>query len=139
MSSIRRARPDDLEEVFELTLGLATTFRPEIDAFRKSFDHLVAQDDTLLLVVEESGRLLGYLLGFDHYALTANGRVAWIEEVMVQKDRRREGLGRQLMQQFEEWATSRGSKLVALATRRASAFYLSLGYEESAGYFRKLL
>src|ERR1700756_3948077 len=103
MSSIRRARPDDLEEVFELTLGLATTFRPEIDAFRKSFDHLIAQDDTLLLVVEESGRLLGYLLGFDHYALTANGRVAWIEEVMVQKDRRREGLGRQLMQQFEEW------------------------------------
>ena len=43
------------------------------------------------------------------------------------------------MEEFEQWARSRGSKLVALATRRAAAFYLELGYEESAGYFRKLL
>jgi len=29
--------------------------------------------------------------------------------------------------------------LVALATRQAAPFYLSLGYEESATYFRKVL
>jgi hypothetical protein len=43
------------------------------------------------------------------------------------------------MREFEEWARSRGSRLVALATRRATDFYLSLGYEESATYVRKLL
>ena len=31
------------------------------------------------------------------------------------------------------------AKLVALATRRAAEFYRSVGYEESATYFRKLL
>jgi hypothetical protein len=29
--------------------------------------------------------------------------------------------------------------MVALATRRASDFWLAIGYEESATYFRKLL
>jgi hypothetical protein len=43
------------------------------------------------------------------------------------------------MQGFEAWAAKRGSKLVALATRRAAPFYQALGYEESAIYFRKLL
>ena len=44
-----------------------------------------------------------------------------------------------LMAEFERWATERGAALVALATRRAAPFYLALGYEESATYFRKLL
>jgi hypothetical protein len=43
------------------------------------------------------------------------------------------------MEAFESWAKSRGAALVALATRRAAPFYLALGYEESASYFRKLL
>ena len=83
--------------------------------------------------------MLGYLLGFDHYALFANGRVSWIEEIMVREDRRRQRIGENLMQEFEQWAKSRGSKLVALGTRRAATFYLALEYEESATYFRKLL
>jgi GNAT superfamily N-acetyltransferase len=58
---------------------------------------------------------------------------------MVQADLRRAGIGTVLMQHFETWASARGSKLVALATRRASAFYAAQGYEESAIYFRKLL
>ncbi len=104
-----------------------------------AFARLIIQDDALLLVVEESGQLLGYLLGFDHYALFANGRVSWVEEIMVREDRRRQRIGEELMQQCEQWAKSRGSKLVALATRRAAAFYLALEYQESASYFRKLL
>ena len=43
------------------------------------------------------------------------------------------------MVRFEEWAASRGVKLVALATRRAAEFYRVLGYTDSAAYFRKLL
>lgn len=139
MSLIRRATSTDLEEVFELACDFATSFQPDIEAFSRSFGRLIAQDDALLLVVEESNQLLAYLLGFDHYALFANGRVSWVEEIVVRENRRGEGHGQGLMLQFEQWAESRGSKLVTLATRRAAAFYLSLGYEESATYFRKLL
>lgn len=40
---------------------------------------------------------------------------------------------------IEEKAMERGSKLVALATRRASDFYRAIGYDESATYFKKAL
>jgi GNAT superfamily N-acetyltransferase len=52
---------------------------------------------------------------------------------------RGQGTGRALMDAFEEWAAAEGCALVALATRRAAPFYLALGYDESATYFRKVL
>jgi len=58
---------------------------------------------------------------------------------MVSEDVRRRGVGRRLMESFEQWARSRQSKLIALATRRAAQFYQSIGYDESATYFRRLL
>lgn len=139
MSSCRRALPADAEQVFTLAREFATSFQTEPDAFRVSFARLLAQDDALLLVAEESGEIIGYLLGFDHFTLFANGRVAWVEEVMVHAGRRRAGIGATLTLEFERWATARGNKLVALATRRAASFYLALGYEESAAYLRKVL
>uniref|UniRef100_Q01VG5 GCN5-related N-acetyltransferase n=1 Tax=Solibacter usitatus (strain Ellin6076) TaxID=234267 RepID=Q01VG5_SOLUE len=139
MSRIRRAAPSDSGAVFDLTKEFATSFHPQVEAFTKSFDHLIKQDDALLLVAVEADQLLGYLLGFDHHTLYANGRVSWVEELMVRPDRRRCGFGRDLMHHFEEWAAARGSRLVALATRRAAQFYTSIGYHESAAYFRKLL
>ena len=139
MRHIRRAVPTDSEQVFNLARDFATSFRPELGAFGVAFARLITQDDALLLVVEESERLVGYLLAFDHYTLFANGRVSWVEEIMVREDRRRQRIGEELMEQCEQWAKSRGSKLVALGTRRAAAFYLALEYEESATYFRKLL
>jgi GNAT superfamily N-acetyltransferase len=49
------------------------------------------------------------------------------------------GLGAALMGAFKRWAAAEGCALVALATRRAAPFYVALGYEESAAYFRKVL
>ncbi len=82
---------------------------------------------------------MGYCLGFDHVAFYANGRVAWVEEIAVRADARRQGIGAGLMAAFEAWAKDRGSRVAALATRRAAPFYAALGYTESAAYFRKLL
>ena len=139
MNRIRRATPADSAAVFDLTREFSTSFHPQVEIFEPSFDFLIKQDDALLLVIDEENQLLGYLLGFDHHTLYANGRVSWVEEIMVRPDRRRCGLGRNLMLQFEQWAATRDSKLVALATRRAAPFYTAIGYHESALYFRKLL
>ena len=139
MIVVRPAASSDSQQVFALTKAFATTFDPRLEAFTTAFDYLRLQDDALLLVADDAGQLLGYLLGFEHYALFANGRVSWVEEIMIREDYRRKGIGESLMKRFEEWAESRGSKLVALATRRASEFYAASGYEESATYFRKLL
>jgi GNAT superfamily N-acetyltransferase len=58
---------------------------------------------------------------------------------MVSEVERRSGIGRALMDAVETWARDRGAAYVSLATRRASEFYLALGYDESAVFFRKML
>jgi GNAT superfamily N-acetyltransferase len=62
-----------------------------------------------------------------------------VEEIVVRGRERGQGAGAALMSAFERWAAAEGCALVALATRRAAAFYRAVGYEESAVYFRKLL
>jgi GNAT superfamily N-acetyltransferase len=139
MTAIRRAAARDCAGIFPLAKLFATSFVVERPAFDSSFRALLQSPDAFLAVAVREDQVVGYLLGFDHHTFFANGRVAWVEEIMVAEDRRRHGSGRRLMAAFEEWAKERQSRLVALATRRAAPFYRSLGYEESANYFRKLL
>lgn len=138
-SSIRIAAIEDRDAIFQLAQSFATSFAVEPEAFARVFDELLVSPDARLLVARVDGQIVGYLLGFDHPAFFANGRVGWVEEIMVNPDHRRQGIGRVLMDEFERWAATRQAKLVALATRRAGDFYRNLGYEASATYFRRLL
>ena len=137
---VRQATAKDSDALFSMAESLATTFVLEPRSFRESFDFLESDQAARLLVAEgEKGLLEGYLLGFTHFTLFANGTVGWIEEMYVSETARRNGVGTELERAFEEWAKDRGATLIALATRRAAPFYSVLGFEESAVYFRKLL
>jgi GNAT superfamily N-acetyltransferase len=136
---IRLAQHADAAAVLALAKPFATSFVVEEQAFYRAFTELLTAPQAYLAVAETDQQVVGYVLGFDHYTFFANGRVAWVEEIMVSEAFRRQGIGELLMQEFETWAVARESKLVALATRRAAPFYRALGYEESAIYFRKLL
>ena len=137
---VRRAEADDVNGVAGLAEALAASFPFERDKFHANYSVLLASDDACLLVAAAGGGgLLGYLLGFRHLTFFANGPVGWVEEVLVRADARGLGVGAALMGAFEEWAAASGAPMVALSTRRAAPFYLAIGYEESAVYFRKLL
>jgi GNAT superfamily N-acetyltransferase len=136
--NVRPAAPSDRDEVLRLAAALATSFTPTEDALGEAFDALLGDDGALVLVGETSGGG-GYLLAFVHHTFFAGGPVVWIEELMVDESARRSGLGRALVEAAETWATARGARLVALATRRADAFWTAVGYEPSATYLRKLL
>jgi GNAT superfamily N-acetyltransferase len=136
---IRRASSEDVEEVLPLVVDFATSFDIDERIFRESFFRLLESRSALVLVAEEEERLIGYCLGFSHDTFYANGRVAWLEEIMVLASHRRRGVGEALMKTFEDWARKQGAVLSALATRRAASFYKAIDYEESASYFRKLL
>ncbi|TDD07443.1 GNAT family N-acetyltransferase [Nonomuraea diastatica] len=136
---IRRAEKADADAVFALAREFALTFRPEREAFDFALPELLANEDALLLAAVVNGRVQGYLLGFVHLTLFANGPVAWVEEAMVGPGSRRQGIGRALLEEFEKWARSREAGYVAMATRRAPEFYHALGYEASATFFRKVL
>ena len=136
---IRKAEAKDMKGLLSMAKDLATSFRVESEQFYTSFHEVLNTTNAYLLVAEKSEDPVAYLLGFDHPAFYANGRVSWVEEVYVKQPHRNEGVGGLLMSTFEQEAKRRGSRLVSLATRRAESFYQSIGYEASATYFKKHL
>jgi GNAT superfamily N-acetyltransferase len=136
---IRRANSDDAGAVYELVVGMATSFRPQRDAFERAFEAVIDTPSAVVLVAVDEARVAGYLLGFMHETFYVNGLVGWVEEMAVAQSHRRQGFGRALMSAFEQWAKDHDVRLVGLATRRASDFYQALGYEASATYYRLLL
>ncbi|MBD2093507.1 GNAT family N-acetyltransferase [Microcoleus sp. FACHB-1515] len=140
-----------------LAQGLATTFVIALQVFDLTFPDLLADPSSYIAVAvhdasirnnwagepQELSRtvpeVVGYILGFYHLTFYANGRVAWVAEIVVDEAFRRRGIGTLLMQSFEAWAADQAAKIVALSSRRAVPFYQALGYEESARYLRKFL
>lgn len=137
--AIRAATIADADQLWPLVRSFAGPFAPEHEAFVRILPELLSRDDTLLAVAETEGAPVGYLLASVHLALLANGPVAWVEEVLIAPDRRGAGLGARLMATAEAWAREHGAAYVALASRRAGDFYLALGYEDSAVFFKRAL
>ena len=135
---IRPASPADADELFMLAGKLATSAVVERGAFEAVLAEIVADARQRLLVAELDGRLVGYVHALVHPAFHANGNVSWIEEIHVDGDLARTGLGRRLMTAVEEWAET-GAQVTyhSVATRRAEPFYRAVGYEASATWFKK--
>jgi len=136
---VRSARPEDCEQVWPLARDLATSHQVERGAFVATFAGLLDSPDALLLVAEVDGRSVAYLLAHRHCTFHANGTAVWVDEVMVESAVRGAGVGRALMRAAEQWARDHDAAYVALATRRADAFYAALDFEESARYYKRTL
>ncbi|GAB2566297.1 GNAT family N-acetyltransferase [Gracilibacillus alcaliphilus] len=133
----RKATMQDENELFHLAKQLATSFTVNQKDFAKVLPSLLQNRDVDIIVAEQQQQLVGYVLAFHHPAFYANGTVSWVEELYVTEECRGKAVGKRLMQEIEEAAKERGSKLMALATRRAADFYQAIGYEKSATYFKK--
>jgi predicted N-acetyltransferase YhbS len=139
-AQVRPARPRDADQLFILVQELATTFTPTEQKFVQTLPRLCANNDALVLVAEESsGQLSGYLLGFRFDAFHADGSVTLVEELCVRSDVRGSGVGNALMMEFEAWSQRNEARLVAVATRRAHAFYESIGFDNRGNYLEKLI
>jgi GNAT superfamily N-acetyltransferase len=137
--AIRPAETADADALCELASGLAATFVVSPAAFHTNLPLLLADPAATILVAAQGSQPIGYLLGFYRLVFYANGRVGWVEELVVAPDQRRHGVGTALVRDFERRCRERGCVQVALATRRAGAFYAALGYAESAAYLKRSL
>ena len=126
--------------MWPLARDFATSFIPDRVCFDRTWNQLVQATGTLALVAETGdGQLIGYLLANSHLTLFANGPVAWVEELMIDAEHRRTGVGGRLLQYAERWASAEGAAYLGLASRRAGTFYSALGYENSAVFYKKAL
>lgn len=146
--AVRPATTGDEAAVWPLARDFATSFVVEKAAFSATFAALVAEGGArtgpgpslLLVAVDPSTDVaVGYLLAHAHRSFLGNGPLVWVEEVMVDEAWRRRGVGARLMAAAEDWARTHRAVYLSLASRRAGAFYLALGYEDSATFFKKTL
>ncbi|MBD0384892.1 GNAT family N-acetyltransferase [Paenibacillus sedimenti] len=139
MINYRRAILQDEQRVFDLAKKLATSAVVNEKDFKNVYLQLLEDGNVDIFVAELESRLIGYVLAFHHHTFYANGLISWVEELYVDEEYRGKYIGKALMELIEDAAKNRNSKLIALATRRASKFYEAIGYEQSATYYKRTL
>lgn len=139
MVTLRPAAPSDAEGIFRLACMLSERFQVDRGPFMATFSLLQSDADMRLAVAVQGDEIIGYILGWLGLAFYSNGPVGWVQEIVVDPARRRHGVGRQLMGDFEDWIATRGGRFVSLATRGAPEFYRALQYQESATYYKKAI
>jgi GNAT superfamily N-acetyltransferase len=139
MVAVRLVQPEEATRVFALVRLFPTPTPSDEKAFSASFRAKLSDPASYLAVADCQGSLVGYLSGDCHPTFYAAGRAAWIDEVFVLPEFRRQGIGRRLLEAFEQWARQQNCVLVSLATAGAREFYEHLGYTSKAGYYKKYM
>lgn len=127
--TIRPARASDAGEIALLTTQLGYDLTHENAADRLS--RILLREDQQFFVADVDGRAVGWVhVVFAEYVDAE--AFAVIAGLVVDRDHRRVGIGRALMDRAEIWARDRGCSIVRLtssATRHAAhRFYEDLGY-----------
>jgi ribosomal protein S18 acetylase RimI-like enzyme len=117
--------PDDIPTLVALWEACGLT-RPWNDPQRDARLAIEGATSTILGLRDGDALIASVMTGFD-------GHRGWIYYLAVAPDRRREGLGRQLMDAAETWLRARGAPKLQLMVRTSNAealgFYEALGLE----------
>ena len=134
----RIVRPvDSLDELAEVFDVIGAQLPQRLTHEDRRFADLVArfpEDRSLMLVVEDSGRLVGGALAFRRDQRGVTLRILGLEPSV-----RGTGLGRRLVEQIEEEAARLGVATISLGADEAIGFYTHLGYAEAGGAWHKRL
>jgi len=135
---VRDATAHDVPAIRDLATKLALRGSSTGEVLDREITRALEDERSVLVVADEAGDVVGYLLGV-LAPMPVHGGMALVQELLVRDDRRRAGVGAALMAAFEERARSAGAGVVSLATSRAGAFYEALGYAPAATYYRRTL
>jgi len=137
--SVRRATADDVTQLVGL---LALLFAQETDFSPDAKRQVTGL--RLILEQPEVGQIFCAVVGGDIVGMVSilftvstaeGGRVAWLEDMVVQSDRRNEGVGELLIREALQGARSAGCKRITLLTddtnHAAMRFYARSGFVRS--------
>ena len=144
---VRAARPDDyhgMSALFEEIDALHRQHHPEI--FRKPegpprepeyWQGWFADENVGFFVSERNGEILGFVSGVVKESppipIMVPRRYAVVDSISVKREFQGNGIGRALMEFFQEWASSKGATSLDLNVfefnQDAVRFYERLGFE----------
>ena len=139
MTQIRKARTEDEQEVIALARGFQSPTELDEDYFHLAWKKKLIDPNSYIGIAESGNSIAGYISGYLHFAFYANGSTFWVDEIFVNDNMRRNGVGKSLMDSIIPWLGDRDCKLIALPTNGAKEFYSELGFQDSARYFKKYL
>jgi GNAT superfamily N-acetyltransferase len=134
------AMADLLHELFTLE----SDFHPQHDQQLRGLRQILETPALgRLFVVREAGRVIGMANALVSVSTALGSPVALLEDVIVRREYRCQGLGRRLVEHVCAWAKSQGMVRVTLLADRdnalALAFYETLGFAPSAMVVRRKL
>lgn len=134
---IRPLRTDDLEAVMQLhrELGWNPAFKADGSTLRGRLTLLTEGDNSLLLVAESAGEVVGYIHGEIVTYLLFAGREMLVSELFVREKARGMGVGTALLSAIEAEAVKRKCFRISVLNSREREsykrrFYPALGYDE---------
>ncbi|MBI2850899.1 MAG: GNAT family N-acetyltransferase [Chloroflexi bacterium] len=151
MPTIRLATESDIPRLLELYGDLVISTAPgelnrtpTADAYRLAFAEISTAAGHELLVAEEEGKVVG-TMALIIVPNLSHGGLPWagVENVMVDADYRRRGIGKLLMDYALAQAKQAGCYKIQLISdksrKEAHRFYEALGYKASGHGFRMYL
>ncbi|PLX49275.1 MAG: GNAT family N-acetyltransferase [Desulfobulbaceae bacterium] len=124
---------DDLLSLLHLLFSIEKDFVFDTARVRHGLALMLASKQSVVLVAEESGQVIGMCTGQLTISTAEGGPALLVEDVVVRQGQQGRGVGRALLHALEGWARSRDiGRLQLLADRNndpALAFYTKLGWQ----------
>ena len=105
------------------------------EGFAEALREAVERSELEVLAARMEGRVVGVAVLAYRLSISAAGLFASIEDLYVEPELRRRGVGRALLETVEERCAARGVSYVEaqVEDEEAAAFYAAVGYEEESG------
>ncbi len=147
MVTVRKARLEDVDEIARINKQLAD-MHAEMDeiykkgakveeGFRKHVENLLSsKDDALVVVAEEDGNIIGYMIGVVESArpFLKIKKMGRISDACVGADHRKKGIGEKMFNFLLDWFREKGVEYITLSfdhrNEGARAFWRKMGFEE---------
>jgi GNAT superfamily N-acetyltransferase len=111
-ATIREARPGEEERIlpmFEWLFAPPGSTPPEWDPDRagRVLSDAIAAPESVVLVAEEDEQMIGFCTAYMTVESIRFGRRCWVEELVVEPERRSDGIGARLLGEARGWAAER--------------------------------
>lgn len=134
---IEPTRPEDLEEIYELTNELEGEILPR-DSFAKIYGKILESEKEYIFAARE-GKVVGYVHGRLTEELHHGGIVSTVQELIVEKEYRRKHAGSRLLEAAVRLSKERGALSIELTShflrKGAHRFYETMGFEKTSYKF----
>jgi len=132
---VEPARGAGLAEPLRLLEEFLRDGEPEPESFARRLRESVEAGELEVLAARAEGRVVGVAVLAYRLSISAGGLFASVEDLYVEPDARRRGLGRALLEAVGERCAARGVSYIEaqVEDEEATAFYAAVGYEEEPG------